>query len=75
MRQFFTQHPTSVGETYWQHLQVALSFAATLFVAAIAAFIHAIFPAWFEKAASIRITHLHNRMVENRQRQKSPIDG
>jgi Family of unknown function (DUF6356) len=64
---FFTNHPESIGETYFVHLWVALGFAFALFGAACAAFIHAIFPAWFEKTASQKITELHDRMVLNRQ--------
>jgi hypothetical protein len=75
MRNFFTDHPASVGETYWQHLGVALSFAGSLFAAAFAALVHAIFPAWFEKTASAKITLLHDRMVCNRKRQNTSTDA
>ncbi len=67
MRNFFSEHPKTVGESYWQHLLVALGFAFALFGAAIAALIHAFFPAWFEKTASQKITLLHDRMVCKRQ--------
>jgi hypothetical protein len=69
MKNFFTAHPETVGETYWQHMAVALSFAGGLFVAAFAALVHAFFPAWFEKTASAKITCLHDRMVCNRKNQ------
>ena len=75
MNKFFTEHPASVGETYWQHLAVALSFARALFGAAFAALVHAFFPAWFEKSASLKITCLHDRMVSNRLNQTSSKDG
>jgi hypothetical protein len=73
MRNFFTRHPASVGESYFEHMCVALSFSASLFYAAFAALIHAFFPGWCEKTASLRITALHERMVTNRQ--KSSKDG
>jgi len=41
MKKFFTAHPQTVGETYWQHMAVALSFAGALFGAAVAALVHA----------------------------------
>jgi len=74
MSKFFTEHPASVGETYWQHLAVALSFAGGLFGAAFAALVHAFFPAWFEKTASVKITCLHDRMVCNRQNKTTRKD-
>lgn len=75
MHKFFTEHPAMVGESYWQHLVVALSFAGSLFVAAFAALVHAFFPAWFEKTASAKITCLHDRMVTNRCRQTAKQDA
>ena len=65
---FFRKHPASVGETYWQHMAIALQFAGALFMAACAALIHAFFPAWFEKTASGLIVRLHSRMVLHRVR-------
>jgi hypothetical protein len=67
MHAFFTKHPESVGETYWQHMGVALSFAGALFYAAFAALVHAFFPALCEKTASNKITALHTRMVTKRR--------
>ena len=75
MNKFFTAHPETVGETYWQHMAVALSFAGALFGAAFAALVHAFFPAWFEKTASAKITCLHERMVCNRKKQTTRKDG
>jgi len=66
---FFTQHPASVNETYWQHFYVAFSFAIVLFSAAFAALVHAFLPGWFEKTASLKITELHDRMLHSRQKQ------
>lgn len=62
---FFTAHPASVDETYFQHFLFALRFAGTLFAAAGAALVHAIFPAFFEKTASGIIKRLYAR-IENR---------
>ncbi len=74
MRQFFTKHPNSIGESYWQHMRVALSFAWALFGAAGAALVHAFFPAWFEKTTSAQITRLHDRLVCNRVRTNTNND-
>ena len=64
----FTDHPRSVGETYFQHQRVALSFAGRLAVAAAACAIHSIVPALFQTRASRTITELHERMVTHRRR-------
>ncbi len=74
MPNFFTKHPASVGESYWQHFAVAFSFALELSAAAGAALVHAFFPACFEKTASLKITELHERLVRNRNRRKSSND-
>jgi hypothetical protein len=48
----FKQHPESVDETYVQHAVFASRFAIKLAAASGAAFIHAIIPVLFKKAAS-----------------------
>ena len=67
----FTEHPESVGETYWQHMGMSLSFARLLLVAAAAALVHSIFPFLCVKTASSSISCLHERMVTNRARSVS----
>lgn len=57
----FSQHPQSVDETYWQHMQFAGNFSFKLFLAAMAAIIHAIFPFLFEKTASTIVRNLVNK--------------
>lgn len=63
----FVSHPQSVGEGYFQHQQVALSFAGTLLFAGCACLIHAFIPGLCERTASKRIEALHSRMVANRR--------
>ena len=58
-----TDHPSSVGETYGQHLVFALGFAFRLFAAAGAALVHAFLPFLFEKTASNLIRKMHDRIV------------
>ena len=62
----FTEHPQKVGETYFEHMGVAASFAGWLALAACAALIHAIIPAACEKTASNIILKLHSRMTVRR---------
>ena len=61
----FLEHPRSVDENYIQHAWFAAKFSMLLFVAALAALVHAILPFMFEKIASRIITRLYNR-IHNR---------
>lgn len=71
MKNLFTDHPNSVGETYIEHMGQALSFAGPLLVAGIACLGHALLPFMFEKTGSRIVTGLHNRMVSHRVQDKN----
>jgi hypothetical protein len=60
--QAFTRHPRSVGESYWEHMAMALSFAAALFVGALACLAHALFPFVCERTGSSIVRRLHERL-------------
>ena len=62
----FTQHPHSVGESYWQHMGVALSFAGALLVGACASLVHAVFPFLCTKTGSGIVIRLHERVARRR---------
>ena len=64
----FQQHPSDVGETYWEHFCHALGFALRLFVAASACLVHAILPFLFTSTGSTMINNLYSRMVQDRSR-------
>ena len=68
LENLFTDHPQSLGETYLQHQQHALTFGATMVVAGIACMVHTLVPALFESTGSRVVTRLYNRMVINRKR-------
>jgi len=68
LRNIFTDHPASVGETYWQHLGAAWGFSWRMMVASLACLIHALLPFLFVKTGSTAIAALHDRMVVNRRR-------
>lgn len=72
MRRLFTEHPSSVGESYLEHMGQALSFAGPLLLASLACFVHAIFPFLCVKTGSRAVTRLHQRMVTNRDRRQAP---
>lgn len=56
----FTEHPHSTGERYGEHLAVAMGVSRQLAAASIAAFIHALLPAFHETTASDKIRALHD---------------
>ena len=68
LRTLFTDHPESVGETYWQHLATAWGFSWRMMLASLACLVHALLPFLFVKTGSQAIAQLHDRMVMNRRR-------
>jgi hypothetical protein len=66
LHRLFTEHPASVGETYWGHLLRAAWFSGRMAFGAVACLIHAIFPFLFVKTGSQLITQLHTAMVTHR---------
>ncbi len=66
IQQLFTDHPASVNESYFEHMEMSGSFAFWLFIAGFCATVHAVFPFLFEKTGSRIITRLHGRMVTSR---------
>jgi len=61
----FADHPDRVEETYLEHARFAAGFSFWLFVAAVAAAVHAVLPFLFEKTASRITTRLYGR-IHNR---------
>jgi hypothetical protein len=59
----FTEHPHSVGESYWQHMGAALSFAGSMLLGASAGLVHAIFPFLCTRTGSSIVMRLHERAV------------
>ena len=54
----FTEHPTSRGMSYGQHLEHAMSTAIECYKVAGALMVHAFFPFWYEDYASEKIKEL-----------------
>ena len=73
-RRLFLNHPQSMGETYFEHQRVALSFAFSLLVAALACAIHALVPGLCASTGSRAVADLNERLVVNRRRQNS-VEG
>ena len=62
MRAVFLNHPESIGESYFQHLRAAMSFAGALAFTAAAAFVHALVPCLCETTARNNIERLHSKL-------------
>jgi uncharacterized protein DUF6356 len=67
----FSEHPRSVGETYFEHLQSASFFGSRMIVAGAACMLHGIFPFLFVTTGSKTVKHLHERMITHRTRVKA----
>jgi hypothetical protein len=63
LKRMFTEHPEAVGETYFEHMGVALSFAGPLLAAGMAALVHAVLPFLCVTTASGTVKRLHVRMM------------
>gem|GEM_PF-284648 len=71
LSRLFKNHPRSVGETYIQHLRSAWAFSSELGLACLCCFAHGLFPCFFEKTGSEKVTRLYERMVTNRDKSAS----
>lgn len=69
---FFTEHPTSVGETYFEHLGVALGFGLAMTLSGLACIVHAFLPPLFVTTGSRAVQGLHQRMVTARRTKPLP---
>ncbi|MGE0422968.1 MAG: DUF6356 family protein [Reyranellaceae bacterium] len=64
----FTTHPTSVGESYGEHLAAASGFGFRMIGAGLACLLHGLLPWTFTSTGSRAIGELHERMVTHRRR-------
>ena len=64
----FREHPQSVGESYFEHMGVALTFSVRLFAASLACAVHGLIPGLFCSTGSRQVAVLHERMVVARRR-------
>lgn len=59
----FLSHPRAVGESYGEHFAVASGFGAKMVAGGIACMVHAVIPAWFERAGSDTIKTLYAKIM------------
>ena len=73
MRNPFTAHPHSVGETYAEHLRFAFAYGLRMTLGGLAALLHAVFPFLFERTASAVTDELKATLEQARGSRKQPL--
>ena len=77
LHKMMTDHPNSVGESYFGHMAFALNMSRLMFLAAGAAFVHALLPFMFETTASGMMARLndsmHHRGKDERDQANVPV--
>lgn len=68
----FTDHPASVGESYFEHMGMATSFAVRMIGGGLACLLHGLLPFLFVRTGSLQVALLHERMVTKRRRKPLP---
>jgi Family of unknown function (DUF6356) len=63
LRDLFTRHPATVGETYGGHFVFATGVGGRMILAGLACMLHGIFPFLFERTGSRTILDLHGRVT------------
>ncbi len=63
LRLWFAAHPRSVGESYAEHFVTAVRFGFAMIAGGLACFVHAVFPALFERTGSGTIKRLYSAMA------------
>ncbi len=71
----FTEHPHSVGETYWQHFKFAMFISLHSIVISTFAFFHALFPFLFVSAASDRLEKVYQAIQVRRTHEKKSVSS
>jgi len=62
----FTDHPSSVNETYLQHMGMSFGFGSRMLLGGLACLVHGLFPWLCTTRGSDTIRGLHHRMVSHR---------
>jgi len=63
IERWFTAHPRSVGESYSEHFGVAFGVGVKMMTGGFACFVHALFPALFQRTGSSTIKGLYAEIV------------
>ena len=62
----FTEHPRTLGMSWWGHGVGAVKIGLTMIGAGIACLVHAVVPGWFTETAGRTVMHLHDHMTRRR---------
>ena len=68
MKNPFTAHPNSVGESYLEHGLFACRYGAKMTAGGLAALLHGVFPFLFQATGSRITRELHASLEESRAR-------
>ncbi len=72
-KRLFLDHPSAIGEGYWQHQRQALKFGVALVGAGCACLVHAVIPAFCVRTGSTTVANLHERMLSRVRDSRQPI--
>jgi len=79
IREAFTEHPASVGESYSEHMGVAIGFGWKMIASGLACVLHGVFPFMFKTTGSKCIKTLHDCMANRHEAgdvsQMPPLDN
>ncbi len=67
-RRLFLDHPRSLGESYFEHQRVALTFSSWMLLGSIACLIHSVVPGTFGIMGGRIVSKLYDRMMVNRNK-------
>jgi hypothetical protein len=68
MKNIFTEHPTSIGESYFQHMKFAGLFGCKMLIGGLACLIHAVFPFLFISTGSNLLLKMTHHFIERMPR-------
>lgn len=71
----FTKHPHSVGETYLQHMRVAMTYGGKMVLGGLACMMHGIFPFLFVNTGSQTALKLCERFLSRNAAGQSSISA
>lgn len=75
MKNIFTEHPESIGETYLQHMKYASIFGIKMVIGGLACIIHAFLPFLFKNTGSNVLLKLTHGFIERMPDIEKRIEG
>lgn len=68
----FTEHPRSLGMSWWGHGVGAVKIGLEMIGAGLACIVHAIVPGWFTETAGRTVVRLHSHMQRRKAGASNP---